>query len=295
AYQQRDTDGGVLDAAVAALDGALAGIQNGPYSPYDRRAALNLRAALVYYVREGHVNAPQRTPRLRVDDIEVNLGRWLLDFRRYHPAAGRVWVRRVLDVLGMRWGRLRPPAGDDAGPASSEGRAAASIGENNQINLSSARVNVRPAPARAVRNPQPSEHDLKHPEWDLTDGEWNLIKNPLEEIARKDARNSFNALMFRFRNGNRLRGEIPRDRYGNPSTGVHAFYQWARADALLEALKIVEENPGVVHPVVERTLRAAFDAAQDYMNRRGLVSIPPVIPGNVQSESQENADGNGAS
>ncbi|MFE1856941.1 hypothetical protein ACFW9P_45470, partial [Streptomyces sp. NPDC059489] len=118
AYQQRDgADGGVLDAAVAALDGALAGIQNGPYSPYDRGAALNLRAALAYYVREGHVNAPQAMPPLRVGDIEVKLGVWVRNVRRYGMAAGRAWVRRVLDVLGMRWGRLHLPAGEGVGAA----------------------------------------------------------------------------------------------------------------------------------------------------------------------------------
>ncbi|MFE1856942.1 hypothetical protein ACFW9P_45475, partial [Streptomyces sp. NPDC059489] len=255
-----------FSAAVDALDDKLAGIQNGPYGGHDRRAALNLRAALAYYVRVGHVNAPQGMPSIRVGDEEMYLGRWVGDLRR-GVAAGRVWVIPVLDALGMDWSRLREPGGDDPGPASS----------------------LRLAPARSVRNPQPSDHDLKHPEWDLTDGEWNLIKNPLEEIVRKYARNSFNALMFRFRNGIGLKGEVPRDRYGTPSAGQSAFYRWARTDSLLKALERVEGNPGVVHPVVERTLRAAFDAAQDYMNRRELASMYSVTTANAHSSTQGNA------
>ncbi|MFE1869274.1 hypothetical protein ACFW8E_28575, partial [Bacillus cereus] len=121
AYQQRDTDGGVLDAAVAALDGALAGIQNGPYHGHDRGAALNLRAALAYYVHEGHVNAPDRMPPISVGDREVALGHWLSNLRLHGVVTDREWVIPVLDALGMRWGRRRHvPGGEGAAPSAGQ-------------------------------------------------------------------------------------------------------------------------------------------------------------------------------
>ncbi|MFE1856967.1 hypothetical protein, partial [Streptomyces sp. NPDC059489] len=101
AYRQRDAG---LGAAVEALDEALKDIQNGLYDYYDQRAAIALRAALIYYVGAGagQVNAPFRTPAIRVGDDNVKLGQWL-QAARLRLVPQREWITSVLDPLSMRW------------------------------------------------------------------------------------------------------------------------------------------------------------------------------------------------
>ncbi|MEV6536784.1 hypothetical protein AB0M86_45760 [Streptomyces sp. NPDC051639] len=223
----------VSGETIDALDQALKGIQTSPYaSVSDRRAVKNLRGALDYYVTHGHIDV-SRGKKVRVDGEMVNLGRWLGCIRYEGLSEGQQWVRPVLDALGMRWGGAQALVGGD----------------------------VRPAPSRPVRGPQASERDLKHPEWDLIDGEWALIEELCEGVVGPSARRLFNAVMFRFRNGLSMRKELPRGRCGAPFAGRDPFYRWARADVLSLMLESVEKSPGVMHPVVERALRAALDAA----------------------------------
>ncbi|MFE1856950.1 hypothetical protein, partial [Streptomyces sp. NPDC059489] len=249
AYLQRDAGPG---AAVEALDEALKDIQDGPYGDHNKKAARNLRAALIYYVHVGHLNAPHVSPAIRVGDEDVNLGNWLHKCR-VAVVPGRKWIRSVLDTLDPDWdvNRFRP------------------------VVLS-----------RPVRNLQLAERDLKHSEWDLTNPEWDLIEEPLAKVVTRNARNSLNALLFRVRNGIPPRAEIPAKLYGGLNTGTAPFISWAKAGALLGALEKVEERPGVVHPVVERSLRAAVEAAGDFMARRVLRSMPSGTSGNVQSGTE---------
>ncbi|MEV6536160.1 hypothetical protein AB0M86_42440 [Streptomyces sp. NPDC051639] len=317
--------GSGLDRAVSALHGALLRVQNSRRHQYgDRRAAQNLRAALDFYVGNGHVHAPQGKV-VPVDGDNVKLGAWLARLRADGLAPGREWVRPVLTAMGMRWEKLPAQARVDAGAPPSTGEPGRSGRESSHIDprltlvsghgsgaLSSSGHAVtsglestgvlpgsidgsgRSASSRPVRDPQAPESDVSHPEWDLTDEEWNLIKPALDGVAgtEKNVRRSFDAIMFRMRKGLSAGSKLPLTRYGSTGAGRHHFYEWAQADVFLGILERVEGNPGVVHPVVEKALRKAFAASQEYLNNRDLRAMPPVTRAHVQPGSHGDSGGN---
>ncbi|MFF7192011.1 hypothetical protein ACFZAR_44440 [Streptomyces sp. NPDC008222] len=247
---------GVFGETVGKLDAALAGIQSGLKSTdEDRSAALYLRAALGYYVTHGTGNAPRGKKMVPMGGGKlVDLSYWVERLRNpENYRSVRSWVEPVMRELGMR---NYVPTGDVASAA----RLAA----------------VRDA--RLVRDPEAPQNDLTHPEWDLTQPEWDLIKRPLEEafpkVAPGNVRRHFNAVMYRARNLLSMKADVPSgfDRYHTKTAGINQFYEWARAEAFGKVWDIVRDNPAV-HDVVQRAVRALFDAAEWYLNKQDLKAL----------------------
>ncbi|MEV6029361.1 hypothetical protein [Streptomyces sp. NPDC052036] len=301
AYRPQDSQSEVSrKTAVDELDQALKGIQTNHRDADQRSAALNLRAALYYFAAHGTVNAPRHEPPVLVGDERVGLGVWLNNFRDPRKYGSvRSWVAPVLSELGMRWRTSRVPVGGAQGRASSAGRLVTSGDASVRSGRSGAsgRVGsaaVRPVrEARLVRDPLAPVDDPKHPEWDLTGREWELIEASLGRSFRRDPRRHFDALMYRARNSLSMSSGVPRARYGPARASYDMFREWAQAGVLGQVVDSVRDNPEA-HDVVREAVKAVFGAAQDYLNGRGLRALLSETVDDAQPPAQGNSDGNGA-
>lgn len=157
-------DSQLLEAARQATDEALAG--QPLESSLDAQLLVNLRAAVQYWRKEGHLNVKKSHPE-NVQGQEVPLGRWLPSIRPKPGQAPRLrvdWARRLLDVLGMEWetGRGAGVPAHLVGLAAlvreednarRDGHNAADTARQHSLNLVQARLLAADVPSSAWQAP----------------------------------------------------------------------------------------------------------------------------------------------